>query len=73
MKKRKTPEGVSSFEEGEKPFYNASLSFNDDAEEESYKRYKHRCYRNLIIKSLLYFLLGLLFTFFVRFFIGIST
>ena len=63
MKKRKTPEGVGKrlFEKREKPIYDVDLKFNDDAEEEGYKRYKHRCYRNLVIKSLLYFLLGLLF------------
>ena len=32
------------------------------SEDESYKRYKHRCYRNLVLKSLLTFLLGLFFT-----------
>ena len=35
------------------------------AEDESYKRYKHRQYRNLILKSLLAFMLGLLVKFFL--------
>lgn len=42
MRKRKTPGGVGSrsFEDGKKPVYNVHLKFNDDAKEESYKRYK---------------------------------
>ena len=34
-----------------------------DTEDESYRRYKNRCYRNLIIESLLAFLLGFLVSF----------
>lgn len=33
--------------------------FDHKTEDESYKRYKHRCYRNLILKALLFFILGL--------------
>ena len=75
MKKRKTPEGVDgrSCEEGKKPSYDVDLKFNDDAKDESYKRYKHRCYRNLIIKALLSFLLGLAFSVFIRLLIGVCT
>lgn len=34
--------------------------FSQDAKDEQYKRYKYVCYRKLIIKSLLAFLLGML-------------
>lgn len=37
-----------------------NVMLDQEAEEESYKRYKHRCYRNLVLKSLLTFLLGML-------------
>ncbi len=33
---------------------------NEYSHEERYKRYKRRCYRNLIVKSLLTFSLGLI-------------
>lgn len=33
-----------------------------DSQSEDYKRYKHVCYQNLVLKSLLAFLLGLLFS-----------
>lgn len=33
------------------------------AQDESYKRYKHLCYRNLILEASLTFILGLLFGF----------
>lgn len=39
---------------------NISEMFGYEAEDESYKRYKHRCYRNLVLKSLLTFVLGML-------------
>ena len=72
MRKRKTPEGVGgrSLKEGKKPIYDVDLRFNEETEDESYKRYKHRCYRNLIIKALLFFILGLLTAFFLRCLIG---
>ena len=38
----------------------ACVMFYDQAEEERYKRYKHVCYRNLVIKALLALVLGLL-------------
>ena len=41
---------------------NPGKVFDEDAEEKSYKRYKHRCYRNLVLESLLAFLLGILLT-----------
>lgn len=44
----------------EKKAHDSSKMFYNEAEDESYKRYKNRCYRNLIIKSLLTFFLGLL-------------
>lgn len=37
-----------------------SKMFDDQTKDESYKRYKHRCYRNLILESLLSFVLGIL-------------
>lgn len=36
------------------------------AQDESYKRHKYLCYRNLILKSLLTFVLGLLFSFLLK-------
>ena len=36
------------------------------AEDESYKRYKHLCYRNLAIEAALSFVLGLLFAFLLK-------
>ena len=47
------------FHKGDKPAKDIAEIFGSEAEEESYRRYKHRCYRNLIFKSLLSFLLGL--------------
>lgn len=40
--------------------------FYNEAEEKSYKRYKYVQYRNLILKSLLTLVLGLLFSFFLK-------
>ena len=34
----------------------------EDAQNKRYKRYKHLCYRNLLLKSALTFLLGILFS-----------
>lgn len=34
--------------------------FHEDAKDERYKRYKHLCYRNLLLKSALTFLFGFL-------------
>lgn len=39
--------------------------FDQDAEDESYKRHKHIQYRNLVVKALLAFALGLLFDFII--------
>nr|DAP34225.1 MAG TPA: hypothetical protein [Caudoviricetes sp.] len=36
-----------------------------DTQDERYKRYKHLCYRNLLLKSVLAFLLGILFSVFL--------
>lgn len=38
---------------------------HEDAKDERYKRYKHLCYRNLLLKSALTFLLGILFSAFL--------
>ena len=46
-------------EKRNKELANTAAVFYDEAEEESWKRYKLACYRNLILKSLLTFLLGL--------------
>lgn len=43
----------------EKKAHDSSKVFYNEAEDESYRRYKHSCYRNLILKSLLTFILGL--------------
>lgn len=40
--------------------HNAQNMLNNQAEDERYHRYKHRCQRNLIFKLLLSFFLGLL-------------
>ena len=36
-----------------------------DAKDKRYKRYKHLCYRNLLLKSALTFLFGILFSAFL--------
>lgn len=36
-----------------------------DAQDERYKRYKHLCYRDLLLRSALAFLLGILFSSFL--------
>ena len=44
---------------------NAGKVLRKDAKDERYKRYKHLCYRNLLLKSALAFLLGILFSAFL--------
>ena len=44
---------------------NAGKVFRKDAKDERYKRYKHLCYRNLLLKSALTFLLGILYSAFL--------
>ena len=39
---------------------NAGKVLRKDAKDERYKRYKHLCYRNLLLKSALTFLFGFL-------------
>lgn len=41
----------------------SGVVFGQEAKEESYKRYKHLCYRNLAIEAALSFVLGLLLAF----------
>lgn len=41
----------------------ADIMLSEDAEDEAYKLYKKRCYRYLIVKALLAFVLGCLFRF----------
>ena len=48
---------------GEQQSGNPGEMFDKQAEEKRYRRYKHRCYRDLILKALLSFGLGLLFAF----------
>lgn len=38
---------------------------HEDTQNERYKRYKHLCYRNLLLKSALTFLFGILFSAFL--------
>ncbi len=38
---------------------------HEDTQNERYKRYKHLCYRNLLLKSALAFFLGILFSAFL--------
>lgn len=40
--------------------------FYYQSQDESYRRYKHLCYRNLILEATLPFILGLLFSFFLK-------
>lgn len=42
------------------------VSLYYDSQSEDYKRYKHTCYRNLILKTLLFYFLGLLVGFLSR-------
>lgn len=44
---------------------NAGKVLHEDAQDERYKRYKHLCYRNLLLKSAFAFLLGILFSAFL--------
>lgn len=44
---------------------NAGKVLRKDAKDERYKRYKHLCYRNLLLKSALAFFLGILFSAFL--------
>ena len=46
-------------------FANAGKVFHEDTQNERYKRYKHLCYRNLLLKSAFAFLLGILFSAFL--------
>ena len=41
---------------------NVNVIFDEKAEQECYKRYKHIQYRNLIVKALLSFGLGVVFS-----------
>ena len=47
-------------EQGDK----AGIMLYYESQDEGYKRYKHRCYRNLILEALLAFALGILCAFF---------
>ena len=49
-----------------KETHNLETVFYDETEDESYKRYKQIQYRNLILKSLLSFLLGLILAAFIK-------
>ena len=44
---------------------NAGKVLYEDTQNERYKRYKHLCYRNLLLKSALAFFLGILFSAFL--------
>ena len=44
---------------------NAGKVLHEDTQNERYKRYKHLCYRNLLLKSAFAFLLGILFSAFL--------
>jgi len=54
-------------------FNKTNVMFYDESEYEGYKLYKKRCYRNLIIKSLLSFLLGVLVAFLFKLLISSYT
>ncbi len=59
-----------SHKEPEHPFDNLDIEFDHKAEDKGYTRYKHRCYRNLILKSLLAFVLGLFLAALLRFLVS---
>ena len=59
-----------SRKEPEHPFDNLDIEFDHKTEDKGYTRYKHRCYRNLILKSLLAFVLGLFLAAFLRFLVS---
>lgn len=44
----------------------SGVVFDQEAKEESYKRYKHLYYRNLAIEAAFSFVLGLLFAFLLK-------
>lgn len=48
-----------SFKKTRQKIEDSGIMLGEDAEDVSYERYKKICYRNLIFKSLLFFLLGL--------------
>ena len=56
--------------DGREKVNNGCKVFDQNAEDECYKRYKKIQYRNLIIKSLLSFALGLLLSFLLRLLFG---
>ena len=51
---------------GKDPIEEIDPRFKDDAREKAYKRYKHRRYCHLVIKALLFFVLGVFFSFLLR-------
>ena len=51
---------------GKKEAENPYVMFGKETADERYKRYKHRRYRQLILQSLLYFIIGLLFAFITK-------
>ena len=63
MRTKRNPgkRGTNLLKERKKRIDKTYPMFNQYADDKSYKRYKHRQYRNLIIKSLLALVLGLLF------------
>ena len=56
-----------SIKQSKKKADNTGVMLGENAEDVSYKRYKKICYRNLILKSLLFFLLGLVTGYLRRF------
>ena len=45
---------------------NRSAMLYYQSQDESYTRYKHRCYRNLLLKAILFFFFGLLVGYFLK-------
>lgn len=54
------------FKKREKPRNDIGEMVYQNAEDESYKRYKNVCYRYIVVKSLLFFLLGCLVSYIFR-------
>ena len=47
-------------------FNGTETIFDDQTEDKAYQRYKHRCYRNLVLQGLLFFIYGLLIEFVLK-------
>lgn len=72
IKKRKNP-SKEGFEKSDDFMNQIKAMVYDETKDEDYKRYKRRCYRYLVLKSLLAFILGLLTSFLLKLIVGNAT